>query len=91
MMVYISAPARADDPEGLGRDLLMMFNSTGIARDYAMPQIGRGMNWTLFLDTAGDTPHDIFPLLNGPLPPSNRVVPMVSHSMKVYVSEPSAV
>lgn len=91
MMVYIAAPPRADDPEGLGRDLLMMFNSTGGQRDFSMPQIGRGMNWTLFLDTAADSPHDIFPELNGPLPPSNRVVPMQCHSMKVYVSEPSAV
>ncbi len=91
MMVYIAAPVKAADPEGLGRDLLMMFNSTGVPREFSMPQIGRGMNWTSFLDTAADSPNDIFPSLNGPLPPSNRVVPMQCHSMRVFVSEPSAV
>jgi len=91
MMVYIAAPARADDPEGLGRDLLMMFNSTGSPKEFSMPPIGRGMNWTMFLDTAADSPNDIFPELDGPLPPSSRVVPMLCHSLKVYISESSAV
>ena len=86
MMAYIAAPSRADDPEGLGRDILMFFNSTGQVREYKMPQVGRGLNWNLFVDTAAESPDDIFPDADGPIPPSSRQVTMLEHSLKVYVS-----
>ena len=85
MMAYIAAPSRADDPDGLGRDLILMFNSTGQTRDYQMPGVGRGMKWNLFVDTAAESPGDIYPESNGPMPPSTRIVEMPHHSMKVYV------
>ncbi|NND99432.1 MAG: glycogen debranching enzyme, partial [Pirellulaceae bacterium] len=85
MMAYIAAPSRADDPEQLGRDLILMFNSTGQTRNYKIPAVGRGMNWNLFVDTAAASPADIFPDADGPMPPSNRLVEMPHHSMKVYV------
>lgn len=88
MMVYIAAPGKIDDPEGLGRDVLMLFNSTGMQRTYTLPQIAREMNWTKFIDTAAESPLDIFPQLNGPKPPSNRLVTLVPHAMQVFVSEP---
>ncbi len=61
MMAYIAAPSRVDDPECQGRDLVMMFNSTGQIRDFTMPEVGRGMIWNLFIDTAADSPEDIYP------------------------------
>ncbi|WP_182869085.1 glycogen debranching protein GlgX [Rhodopirellula sp. JC639] len=86
MVAYIAAPSRAEDPAGLGRDLVMMFNSTGEDRTQQLPAVGRGMKWNLFLDTAADSPKDIYPELNGPMPPSNRAVDMPCHSLKVFVS-----
>lgn len=88
MMVYISAPPKVEDPEGDGRDLLMMFNSTGEAREFTMPAVARGMNWTKFVDTAAEPPLDIFPQLNGPKPLANRHVRLLPHALKVFVSEP---
>ena len=64
----------------------MMFNSTGQEREQHLPEVGRGMKWSLFIDTAGESPNDIYPDLDGPMPPSNRVVNMPCHSLKVYVS-----
>lgn len=87
MMAYIAAPSRAEDREGQGRDLLMMFNSTGQVRDYKMPEVGRGMRWKLFVDTAAPSPEDIYPDADGPMPPATRIVEMPHHSMKVYVSQ----
>jgi glycogen operon protein len=87
MVAYIAAPSRKDDPAGLGRDLVLMFNSTGQVRDFQMPEFGRGMRWHLFVDTAADSPLDIFPHLDGPTPISGRVIKMPHHSMKVYVSQ----
>ena len=85
MTAYIAAPSRADDPEGLGRDMILMFNSTGQIREFQMPEAGRGMVWNLFVDTAADSPHDIYPGIDGPTPPQNRVVEMAHHSMRVYI------
>lgn len=86
MVAYIAAPSRKDDPKGLGRDVVMMFNSTGQERDYKMPAIGRGMNWSLFIDTAADSPNDIYPNVDGPMPAAGHIIPMANHSMKVFVS-----
>lgn len=86
MVAYIAAPSRVDDPEGLGRDLVMMFNSTGDDRTQRLPDVGRGMKWNLFIDTAGESPNDIYTDLKGPTSPSNRLVDMPCHSLKVYVS-----
>jgi len=85
MVAYIAAPSRADDPDGLGRDMVLMFNSTGQARDFVMPEIGRGTQWNLFLDTAAESPADIFPKIDGP-PPAGGSIEMPNHSFKVYVA-----
>jgi glycogen operon protein len=52
-----------------------------------MPEFGRGMRWNLFLDTAADSPDDIFPDGDGPVPQSSRVIKMPHHSLKVFVSQ----
>ncbi|MEM6363695.1 MAG: glycogen debranching protein GlgX [Planctomycetota bacterium] len=91
MTAFIAAPSRLDDPEGKGRDIIMMFNSTGENRQYKLPEIGRGVQWNLFVDSAAITPNDIFPDVDGPMPPDNRIVEMPRHSMKVYVCHAAAV
>jgi glycogen operon protein len=88
MMVYVAAPPRVHDPEGVGRDVLMLLNSTGEPIDFTLPDQGRGMQWNLFVDTAAAAPEDIFPDLDGPAPPSSRKIPVCYKSMRVYVSEP---
>ncbi len=86
MMAYIAAPSRTEDPEGLGRDMVLMFNSTGQKMDFTMPAMGRNMKWNLFVDTAAIAPNDIYPDADGPMPSDSLVVDMPHHSMKVYVS-----
>lgn len=86
MTAYIAAPSRMDDPEGLGRDLILMFNSTGDNLDFELPAIGRGAVWNLFVDTAATPPNDIYPDVDGPTAPNNRIIEMPRHSMKIYVS-----
>lgn len=85
MVAYIAAPSRADDPAGLGRDMVLMFNSTGQPREYVMPEIGRGTQWNLFLDTAAESPADIYPKVDGP-PPVGGQIEMPNHSFRVYVA-----
>lgn len=85
MTAYIAAPSRADDLEGLGRDLIIMFNSTSDNLDFELPSIGRGVVWNLFADTAAIPPKDIYPDVDGPVAPCNRIIEMPRHSMKIYV------
>lgn len=87
MVAYIAAPSAEKDPEGLGRDIVMMFNSTGQIRDFEIPEAGLGMRWNLFLDTAADAPHDIYPDVDGPMPATGRTIKMQHHSLKVFVSQ----
>jgi glycogen operon protein len=87
MMAYIAAPHQTDDPEGLGRDLVMMFNSTGQEREFVMPVFAAGSRWNLFVDTAAESPADIFPELNGPMPSLHTKVHMPHHSLKIYVRQ----
>jgi glycogen operon protein len=86
MVAYIAAPSQADDPKGLGRDIVMMFNSTGQGRDFLMPAFAKQSRWNLFLDSAAEAPLDIFPELNGPMPMLESMLPMPHHSLKVFVS-----
>ncbi|GAA5505038.1 glycogen debranching protein GlgX [Novipirellula caenicola] len=87
MVAYIAAPNLRDDPNGIGRDVVMMFNSTGQNREFMLPEVGRGLKWNLFVDTAAESPNEIFPKLNGPMPPSDRVIDVPCHSLKIYVNQ----
>lgn len=87
MVAYLAAPPKSEDADCQGRDVLMLFNSTGQPREFLLPDVGRGMAWNLMLDTAATSPNDIFVDEPGPHPPSNRIVAMPYHSMQVYVSE----
>ena len=87
MMAYIAAPHPSDDPESLGRDLVMMFNSTGQDREFMMPAFATGTQWNLFVDTAAESPADIFPDLNGPMLAFQDKVHLLHHSFKVFVRQ----
>jgi len=65
-----------------------LLNSSGDPVEFHLPEQGRGLQWNLFVDTSAHAPADIFPELDGPVPPSNRKVEVCYKSMKVYVSEP---
>ncbi len=88
MMVYIAAPPRIEDPNRIGRDVLMLFNSTTSPREFKLPPVMSHLTWGLFVDTAAEPPADIYPTLNGPKPPADGVVQLASHGLKIYVSEP---
>ena len=85
MVAHIAAPPETDDPELLGRDIVMMFNSTGEDRDFFMPTVAGDSVWNLFLDTAAPSPEDIYPDLNGPEPSGEKSVSMAHHSLKVFI------
>ena len=87
LMCWLPAPSKHDDPEGKGRDLLLLFNGTHESLKFSLPEQVRGVRWRQLIDTAAESPKDIYPDLDGPLAPANRQVPLTYRSLQVFVSE----
>ena len=87
LVCWLPAPSVADDPEGTGRDLLLMFNSTPDTLEFTMPEQTRGLRWTQLIDTSEESPNDIFPELDGPIGPANRKVELIYRSMQAFVAD----
>jgi glycogen operon protein len=66
--------------------VLMFFHAGSDARHFVLPSPARDLAWRLFVDTAAESPHDIYPKLNGPSLPGNGIVTLESRSMKVFVA-----
>ena len=85
MIAYIAAPP-VEESNGPLRDVVMMFNSTGESRNFRLPKIGRGVKWSMFVDTGALPPDDIHPELDGPELTTHEEIDVLHHSMRVYVS-----
>ncbi len=84
---WLPAPAAHDDPQGTGRDLLIMFNGMGETRKFVMPEPTRGLRWSLLIDTSAEEGKDVYPELNGPPSSSSRQEELVYRSLKVFVAD----
>jgi glycogen operon protein len=84
---WLPAPALADDPEGKGHDLLMMFNGTADSIKFRIPEPTRELRWTLLIDTSADSPQDVFPDMDGPHALHHRQVELEDRSLRVYVAK----
>lgn len=81
---YFGAPSSDEDPDEMGRSLLMLTNSTHVERDFTFPSVITG-NWGLFIDTSAKSPNDVFPRCNGPSITLGQPTTVSAHSMLVYV------
>ncbi len=71
-LVCLLAAALPDDPSlPPNHHVLMLFHAGTEARHFILPLSARGIFWRLFLNTAAETPDDIYPALDGPPPPAN--------------------
>ncbi len=68
MICMLAAPGDRDDPLGRGRDVLMLLNANPQPQEFAFPPLAGGRHWRLLLDTAADSPEDIYPDGDGPRP-----------------------
>lgn len=79
------------DPQSLPNHHVMLLVHAGTdSRHFILPALARGLGWRLFLDTARESPADIYPSLDGPPAPENGVVTMEARSMIVYVAQDTA-
>ncbi len=86
MTCLLKAPDAAADPEGKGRNVMILVNATTVGREFILPPVAKGVKWRLFINTARKSPDDIHPDLDGPPPaPSGRLM-LPHHTLCCYVA-----
>ncbi len=86
IICLLAAPTPQEDPSGLGRDVLLMLNSSSAGCRFMIPAIARSRNWQMFMDTSLTSPKDIYPDLDGPILPESGSYTLPQKSMAVYVA-----
>jgi glycogen operon protein len=69
-----------------GNEVLFLVNATSNAREFILPAVAKGLRWRLFIDTAAESPQDIYPELDGP-PPVTGALALLDRSLRCYVAE----
>jgi glycogen operon protein len=67
-------------------NVLMLFHCGADARHFTLPPLARNMDWRLLLNTALESPEDIYPDCDGPAIPPNNIVTLEPRSMVILVS-----
>jgi len=86
MICLLMAPPPEEDPDGLGRDVLMLINATGNPRDFILPAVTKSTRWRLAFDTSADTPMDAYPDGSGPALPVSGRMTLLNHTLRCYVA-----
>jgi hypothetical protein len=60
-----------------------MFNAGSEQKLFTIPSPLRTIAWRKFIDTAAESPDDIYPLLDGPLPTADARVRLEGRSLTV--------
>ena len=87
LICLLLPPTREEDPEGKGREVLLLVNANAHSREFILPAIAKGIPWRLFVDTAATPPYDIYPDLDGPHPPKSSKLLLASRSLCCYVAQ----
>jgi glycogen operon protein len=66
--------------------VLLFFHAGAEPREFRFPEAACGLPWRQFIDTAEPVPRDVYPNLNGPLPPRNGKLILQGRSLVCYVS-----
>ena len=87
LICLLAAPSAEDDPEGAGRDVMLLLNGTAEPAQFTLPHTVKGTPWRQFVDTAADSPKDIYPDLNGPPLPRSPKIRLPDRSLRCYVAK----
>ena len=87
IICLLSAPGPEDDPEGVGRDVMLLINSSSEGCKFLIPTIAKSKTWRLFIDTSRPAPEDVYPNLDGPELSASASHTLPFKSLAVYVAE----
>ncbi|HEV3341321.1 MAG TPA: glycogen debranching protein GlgX [Pirellulales bacterium] len=71
---------------GVARHVLLFTHAGPQPREFAIPRLAQGIEWRLFVNTAADSPADIYPDADGPGPVDGKLV-LLDHSLVCYVAK----
>ena len=86
IICLLAAPTPEEDPSGMGRDVLLMLNSSSAGCKFMIPAIARSRQWQMFMDTSLASPQDIYSDFDGPMLPESGSYTLPQKSMAVYVA-----
>jgi glycogen operon protein len=76
------------DPQGAGRDMLLLMNAAVGPQEFVFPAAARLSDpWRLFINTAAKAPNDIHPSLYGPAPPKTGRLILPGRTLVCYVAD----
>jgi len=83
---FFGAARKNGEPED-GRHVLIFCHAGWYPQDFVVPPSLRKLNWRLFVDTAADSPDDVYPEADGPPPPKGPIG-LIERSLLCFVAEP---
>jgi isoamylase len=85
LMCLLGAVPPADPQLPPNHHVLILIHAGTDSRHFVLPPVARTIDWHLFVNTAAESPCDVYPTLDGAAP-TNGVVTMEARSMVVYVA-----
>ncbi|MDH3719419.1 MAG: glycogen debranching enzyme, partial [Planctomycetota bacterium] len=74
-------------PASVYRHVLILFNVGETPSEFVLPTKARSFDWRQLVDTAAESPHDVFPDGDGPPLPRRRKVKLAGRSLVAYVAD----
>jgi glycogen operon protein len=87
LVCLFGAPSSLRAVNPAARNVLILIQVGNEGREFTLPRLAKSVRWRLFIDTMQESPHDIYPELNGPAAPAAGRVWLDHHSLVCFVSE----
>jgi glycogen operon protein len=85
LVCLLGAP-RPEAGRRAGSDILTFFHGGRMPQDFVFPKLAFNLQWRLFIDTAAESPLDIYPAFDGPAPPDSGRITLSDRSLVCYVA-----
>jgi glycogen operon protein len=86
MVCLLGAWSESPTTLAAARKILILAHAGDRQRSFQLPDLVRASDWRLFMNTEADSPHDIYPEVDGPPPPDDGKVTLAARSLVCYVS-----
>jgi glycogen operon protein len=68
------------------KHVMLLLHPGPAAQKFVVPADRRKLPWRTFIDTAAETPHDVYANADGPPLPAKGELQLIHHSLKCYVA-----
>jgi glycogen operon protein len=86
LVCLLAAAPPEESSSPANHHVLTLLHAGTEARHFTLPTLARDIAWRLFVNTAAESPDDVYPTLDGPPPASNGVVTLEPRSLLIYVA-----